>query len=125
MKIVSLVLRVLLGIALVVFGANKFFGFIAPLSLPAEAEFIFSAFLKSGYVLEAVGVVEVLVGVLLLINRYVALALVVLMPISINIILFHLALDPGNVGPGIFVFATNVYLMVLHIGKYKPLLQAK
>jgi len=42
-----------------------------------------------------------LAGVLLLINRYVPLALTVLAPILVNILLFHSLMQPSGLPPGL------------------------
>ena len=53
----------------------------------------------SGYVLQIVGFLEIVIGLMLLINKAVPFALLLLAPISVNILLFHLFLDlPGIAG---------------------------
>lgn len=75
-----------------------------------------SALVGSGYLMAMVGLVEVVVGVMLLANKYVPLALLLLAPISVNIVAFHAFLDPANILPGLVVAAANLVLMFA----YKP-----
>ncbi len=117
------IVRIVLGLALLVFGANKFLHFI-PMDQP-DANTAAGQFMNSlgatGYVFPVVGVLEVLIGGLLLSKKWVAFALILLAPISINIVLFHLFLDiPGSpVAAVILLF--NAILIFKHWQQYKPL----
>ena len=114
-------MRILLGVILVVFGLNKFLKFIPAPELPEnEASFI-TSLATTGYVLQVVGVLEILMGLLLLANKWVAFALVVLAPISVNILLFHLFLDIPGISGALLVAVINGILMYKLWPKYKPL----
>ncbi|SHI97847.1 DoxX family membrane protein [Aquimarina spongiae] len=116
-----LILRILLGAMLVLFGINKFIGFLPDFEFANPEAGVFFGALASSYVLKTVGLIEVIVGFLLLINKAVPFALILLAPISVNIILFHVTLDPANIGPAIFVFLVNTFLISKFWDKYKPL----
>ncbi len=116
-----LVLRIVLGAILVIFGVNKFIGFIPVLEFVNPDASVFFEVLANSYLLKTVGLVEIIAGFLLLINIYVPFALVVLAPISINIILFHITLDPSNIGPAAFVFLVNAFLIYTNWNAYKTL----
>jgi putative oxidoreductase len=93
MKIVELIARILLGLIFFVFGLNGFLHFIpmGPMPTGLAGEFV-DALLKSHYVL-VVSALQVVGGALLLVNRYVPLALTLLGPVIVNILLFHLLLN--------------------------------
>ncbi len=93
MKIAALIARILLGLIFVVFGANGFLNFIpmGPLPSGLAGQFVTVLF-QSHYVLVVSGI-QLAGGVLLLVNRYVPLALVLLGPVIVNILLFHLLLN--------------------------------
>ncbi len=116
-----LILRILLGAMLVVFGINKFIGFLPDFEFANPEAGVFFGALASSYVLKTVGLIEIIVGFLLLIGKAVPFALILLAPISVNIILFHGTLDPPNIGPAIFVFLVNTFLIFKFWDKYKPL----
>ena len=122
MKKVTLVLQILLGVLLVIFGANKFLGFIPPPPMDAtsDAAKLMGA-LAGSYIMPLVGIVEVVVGLLLLVRKYVPLALVMLVPISVNIVLFHVTLDPANIAPALIVAILNVFLISKKWSKLKGL----
>lgn len=117
--------RLLLGLVVILFGLNGFFQFMPQPSLPEPATDFLGAILATGYLLAIVKILEIGIGVLLLANRYVPLALVLLAPISVNIISFHLFLDPAGIGAAALVTALNLYLLFAYRRHYKSLLNAK
>ena len=119
----TLLLRLLLGLILVVFGLNKFLGFLPPPEMSGDAAVYMGGLMASGFTFPAIGIVEVLVGVALLANKYVPLALVLLAPISVNILLYHLVLDLATIPLGAAVFVLNLVLMLMHKSAYDALLK--
>ena len=117
--------RLLLGFALVLFGLNGFFQFMPQPALPEPAMEFLGALLATGYLMFIVKAIEIGVGVLLLANRFVPLALVLLAPISVNITAFHLFLDPAGIGGAALVTLLNVYLLFAYRKHYKPILSVK
>ncbi len=117
----TMALRILLGLILVVFGANKFLDFMPHMEMPEPAGKLMMAMMASGYMLKLVGATEVFVGLLLLVKKWVPLSLVVLAPISINMVLFHLFLAPAGIGPAAIVTIINVILIYDNWSKFKIL----
>src|ERR1051326_526596 len=76
------VARILMGLPLVVFGLNGFLNFIPPPStpLPAGAADFAGALFKSGYMMQLIGATQLIVGALLVTNRFVPLALALFAP---------------------------------------------
>src|SRR6266513_4268583 len=92
MKIAVIVARILLGVIFVFFGLNGFLQFIkAPLPTGLAGQFLMVLF-QSHYVL-FISAVQLVGGALLLVNRYVPLALTLLGPVIVNILLYHLLLS--------------------------------
>ena len=92
MKIAALIARILLGLVFVVFGLNGFLNFIkGPLPSGVAGQFL-GALMQSHFVL-VISAVELVGGALLLANRYVPLALVLLGPVIVNIFFYHLLMD--------------------------------
>jgi len=130
MKWVNLILRIGLGLMLLMFGLNKFFWFMPDFDFTGypEADHLFKAFRYAGeqatgkgYLMHLVGLSEVVIGVMLVTKKWVPLALAMLVPISINIVLFHTFLNIPNIGPAILVAAVNGYLVYKHWDAYKAL----
>lgn len=117
------IVRILLGIMLLVFGANKFFAFIPLPELPEQANNFMTSLGATGYVLKIVGVLEIFIGALLLMKKWVAFALTLLAPISINILLFHLFLDVNGIAGALLVAVLNGILIYKYWKNYKSLFQ--
>jgi uncharacterized membrane protein YphA (DoxX/SURF4 family) len=96
MRIVALIARLLLGLIFFVFGLNGFLQFLdmGPMPTGLAGQFI-GALFQSHYLWIVAGL-QVIGGALLLINRFVPLALVLLGPVIVNILLYHLLLNPGG-----------------------------
>jgi putative oxidoreductase len=102
MKIASLIARILLGLIFLVFGLNGFLHFI-PMPPPTGlAGQFFGAIFVSHYWVVIFGV-QVLGGLLLLANRFVPLALVLLGPVIVNIFFFHALMAPAGLPLAIVV----------------------
>ena len=109
MKIVTVIARILLGLLFLVFGLNGFLHFI-PMQPPTGLAGQYMGALFLSHYLVVVFVLEAVGGLLLLINRYVPLALVLLGPVIVNIVLFHACLAPT--GLPMALFAVALWLVV-------------
>lgn len=118
---ITMALRIILGLILIIFGANKFIGFMPSPELPEAAGNFMGALASTGYMFPLIGAVEVIVGVLLILNKCVPFALVLLAPVAVNMVLFHLKLAPGGIGPAALVTILNAILIYANWDKYKPL----
>ncbi|MBS3775971.1 MAG: DoxX family membrane protein [Bacteroidales bacterium] len=117
------IIRIVLGVILLVFGLNHFFQFL-PMPEPPEAAMKFlGALMESGFVWPLLGVIQLVSGILLIIGRYVLLALVLFAPVAVGILLYHLALDPAGGMVGYIVFILEVLLVYAYFDGYKPMLK--
>ena len=110
MKIATTVSRYLLGATFTLFGLNGFLHFL-PQQLPPSPlaqQFIMAAF--ASHYMAVVFAVQLVAGVLLLAGRFVPLALAMLAPVLVNILDFHITMNPQGIGPGLF--ATLLWLVV-------------
>ena len=123
MKIINLILRIALGLLLIAFGLNKFFWFMPDFEFGADqgAADLFQAFTDSGYMWPLVGGLEAVVGLLLVTKKWIPFALVALVPISVNVVLFHAVLNPANILPALAVALINAYLIHKNWGSYKAM----
>ncbi len=115
------IIRILLGLTLIVFGANKIYPFIPLPQPPADAARFIESLADTGYVLTVVAILEIIIGLMLVLKFYVPFALLVLVPISLNILLFHLFLDIPSISTALLVVILNSVLLYKHRCKYKPL----
>jgi uncharacterized membrane protein YphA (DoxX/SURF4 family) len=117
--------RSLLGLVFLVFGLNFFFHFIPQPPMPAAAGAFAGAMFATGYLFFLVKVVEVTCGALLLVGRFVPLALTLLAPIVVNIVFFHAFLAPAGIVVPLVVFALEVYLAWAYRAAFRPMLAAR
>ncbi len=117
------VLRIILGIGLLVFGLNKFLNFIPLFEMPAAAVNFIESLRSSGYVFYVIAVLEILIALLLIFKKWVPFALILLAPISINILLFHLFLDVSGILVAICIVGLNALLIFKYWKAYRPLFQ--
>jgi len=124
MKILTNVNRSLLGFIFLVFGLNGFLHFI-PMPPPSgvAGQFLGSMFVTK-YLL-FVFAVQLIGGVLLLLNRYVPLALTILGPIIVNILLFHSLMSPAGIGLAIFVAILWAAVLVSVRSAFAGMFQAR
>jgi len=119
------VVRVLLGLMFLVFGLNGFLNFMpAPKDMPQEIMTVVGSLMQAGYMTVVSGA-EVVIAVGLLLNRFVPLALVLLAPIIVGILTFHIAMAPATIGPGIVVAVMELYLAWAYRSAFKPMLAAR
>jgi hypothetical protein len=117
--------RLLLGLGFFVFGLNGFFGFLpSPPHTGAAAAYLGGLF-AAGYMFPFIKGTEVLVGTLLLSNRLVPLALTILAPVMLNIMAFHLFLDPAGIALPAVLMGLQLFLAYSHRAVYAPLFAAR
>jgi len=102
MKIVSLIARLLLGLIFLVFGLNGFLHFI-PLPLPPGLAGQYMMALAVSHYISVVYLLQLIPAILLLANRYVPLALVLIGPVIVNIFLFHAFMAPSGLPLAVIV----------------------
>lgn len=117
-KLSVLIPQVLLGAFLLVFGLNKFFGFIPMTPPEGDAGAFLAALGSSGYIMPVVGAMMILVALGLISNRFVALSLILLAPLSANWILFHAVLAPAGLLVPVVIAIVQIYLMWAYREKY-------
>jgi putative oxidoreductase len=103
MKIAVIIARILLGLIFAVFGANGLHPFLPMGPMPTGLAGQFFVVLFQSHWMMFVAGAQFIGGVLLLVNRYVPLALALLGPVIVNIILYHTLLNPAMAQPAVVV----------------------
>jgi uncharacterized membrane protein YphA (DoxX/SURF4 family) len=117
--------RILVGLVFFVSGLDGFLHFLPqPTQLPNEGALAFAiALMKSGYMFPLIKGTEATVGALLLANRFVPLALVLIAPVVVNIFAFHAFLEPSGIVIASVLATLEIYLAWVYRNAYRPLLQ--
>ena len=123
MKIVTVIARLLLGLGFVVFGSNAFLHFIPMPPIPQTPAGDFTrVFMNSGYA-TVIGALQLISGLLLLIGRFVPLALTILGAIIFNILVFHALMAPEGFPPALVVTVLELFLLWRYREAFIPLLR--
>ena len=117
---VLLILRIVFGLFLLFFGANKLFHFVDPPPPPADASGYWGALMVT-HTLILVAIVEIVAGLSLLLNKYASLMMLILMSVSVNAVLYHLTLDPGAIAMGLVLLVLNIVMLFAYKDNYKGL----
>ena len=122
MKIAVLIARILLGLVFTAFGVNTFLYFL-PMPPPAGDAGMFAGLLfKYGW-FAFIAVLYIVAGVLLLLGRYIGVALTILGPIIVVILLFHITMNPKGIGLALFVAVLEVFLIYAHWHHFDSIVQ--
>ncbi|SHI89218.1 DoxX family protein [Flavobacterium terrae] len=123
MKIATIVVRVLIG-ALLLFGSVVYFLKLFPEpTLTGNLKTFNEGLTASGYLMNLVKGLELLCGLAFISGKFIRLANLVLLPISVNIVLVHFCLDPKNIGAGAFLFIGNLFMIYRYWESYKEVLK--
>lgn len=123
MKIAVLIARILLGFIFVFFGLNIYFSFLPMQLPPGDAGTLMSVMFKHGW-FTFYGLFYVVGGVLLLIGRFVPIGLVLLGPVIVNILLFHVTFNLSGIGPGVVTAILEIFLIYAYREHFKTLFTA-
>lgn len=125
MKITALIARILLGLIYFIFGLNFFFNFVPIPQMGKEGDVFLKSLITSGYFFQFLKIIEVAGGFFLLINRYTAFILIMVLPVSVNIFLFHTMLAPSGIPMALGILALNLFLCVAYLKYYRSVFVAK
>jgi len=124
MKIATIIIRVLIGM-LLLFASVTFFLKLAP---EVEATGNFKAFnmglIASTYLLPLAKTIEFLCGIAFITGRYVTLANILILPITINILFINYFLTPNGLPIAILLFLANLFLIYRYWDNYRTLFKA-
>lgn len=113
MKIAALMVRILLGLVFTVFGANGLHPFLPMPPPPGGVAGQYIIALTQSHFFVVPAAVQFIGGLLLLVNRYVPLALTILGPVIVNILCFHIFMERTGL-PLAFVVAVLWFVLFYH-----------
>ena len=123
MKYAIIIVRVLLGLMFVVFGSNAFLHFIPMPPMQGDAGAFIGALANSGYI-HVIGALQVVGGLCLLIgSRFVAPGLILLGPVIVNIVLYHIFLDRSGLPMAICISIFAFFLLWIYRHKFPAIFQ--
>ena len=124
MRIAAVIARYLAGLIFLVMGLNGFLHFI-PFPPPTGVAAQFMGALYVSHYLWVIFGFQVLGGLLLLINRYVPLAVALLAPVLVNILTFHTLMAPAGLPMAVFVAILWVLIFIQVRPAFSGLFQSR
>lgn len=127
MRIATIIVRILVGLILLFASVTYFLMMMQVIPFPkqemSEGVMKWNAGADAtGYLMPLVKVLELICGVLFVSGFYVALANIVILPISINVFLFHAFLGPETIGMGAALLLGNIFLIYAYRDRYTAVL---
>ncbi len=125
MKTAVLIARILLGLMFTVFGLNGFLNFIKqpPPTNPLAIHF-FTGVAGSHYAYMFFAF-QLIAGLLLLTGYFVPFALIVLAAEIVNILTYHLTMDPGSIAPALLALVLWLLVFAQYRDSFRGVLAAK
>ncbi len=120
---VIMVLRILLGLFLLIFGINKFAGFMEMPAIPGDGGTLMGIYATSGF-MSIIGALEIIAGLALLAGKYVPLALTFSVAIMFNAAVFHALHAMGGIGGAVVGLLLSLALVYAYKDRFKSLLSA-
>jgi len=93
---ITMILRILFGLFCLIFGLNKFIGFMPFPPIPGDGGTLMGIYASSGF-MKIIGILEILGGLALIAGKFVPLALTFMTAIMFNAAVFHGLHDPANI----------------------------
>lgn len=121
MRYVVLGARIIEGLIFLIFGLNGILHFIK-MPLPTGDALTWFGIMAAHRWINFVAVVQLIGGLLLLVGRFVPLALTILAPVIVNILLYHALLWPHGAGFAIVVLIMELFLLGVYWRSFAPLL---
>jgi len=123
MKYLIIIVRVLLGLMFVVFGSNAFLHFIPMPPMEGQAGAFIGALASSGYIY-VIAMLQVVGGLCLLIgSRFTPPGLMLLGPVIVNIVLYHIFLDRSGLPLAICISVFALFLLWVYRFKFPAIFQ--
>ncbi|ANW94908.1 DoxX family protein [Wenyingzhuangia fucanilytica] len=118
------VVSLLFGLMFINAGLNKFFNYMPmPEEMPQELLDAMTAMMSLKWLMPLVAVAEIVGGVLFIFNKTRALGAIIILPVMVGIVLFHIVTEPDELIMPFVLSAILAWVMIENKDKYTPLLK--
>ncbi|GIZ10504.1 DoxX family membrane protein [Flavobacterium sp. UMI-01] len=121
MKIATLIIRTMLGLLFLYTSISYFFHLNPEPVTTGDFKAFQVGLIASTYLIPLAKLTELLCGIAFVSGKFVTLANLVILPVSLNILLINYFLTPENLPLGLFAFGGNIFLIISHWKNYKGL----
>jgi putative oxidoreductase len=120
---ILMVLCLLFGLGMIVFGANKLVPFMPMPELTEQQKTLFGAFGTIKWLMPLIGVIEILGGLLIAIPKTRALGAIIILPVMTGIIIHNITYDPAGLAiPAVFAII-NILAIADNKNRYMPMIK--
>lgn len=125
MKITILIVRVLIGLIFLFTSIGYFLNLFPEPVTNGEFKAFQAGLVASSFIIPLAKTLELLCGIAFVVGRYVTLANIVILPVTINILFINFYMTPEGLPLALFIFLGNLFLIFTHWENYKGLFTAK
>ncbi len=119
MKIATIIIRTLIGLLLLFASISYFFHLMPEPEVTGNFKAFNVGLIASVYLMPLAKGIELLCGLSYVSGRYVTLANILILPITLNILFINYFMAPEGLPIAIALFAGNIFLIYRHWNNYK------
>jgi uncharacterized membrane protein YphA (DoxX/SURF4 family) len=124
MKIATIIIRTLIGLLLLFASIGFFLKLMPEPTTTGDFKAFQLGLVASTYLMPLAKTVELLCGLSFVSGRYVTLANIVILPVTLNILFINFFLSPEGIPIALFMFVGNLFLIYRHWNNYKSVFVA-
>lgn len=121
MKIATIVIRTLIGLLLLFASIGFFLKLLPEPTTTGDFKAFQLGLVASTYLMPMAKSIELLCGLSFVTGRYVTLANILILPITLNILFINFFLTPEGIPVALFMFIGNIFLIYRYWKNYKSL----
>ena len=124
MKITTIVIRTLIGLLLLFASIGFFLKLMPEPTTTGDFKAFEVGLVASTYLMPLAKSIELLCGLSFVSGKYVTLANILILPITVNILFINFFLTPEGIPIALFMFIGNLFLIYRHWDNYKSIFVA-
>lgn len=124
MKITTIVIRTLIGLLLLFASIGFFLKLMPEPTTTGDFKAFQVGLVASTYLMPLAKSIELLCGLSFVSGKYVTLANILILPITVNIVFINFFLAPEGIPIALFMFIGNLFLIYRHWNNYKSVFVA-
>ena len=124
MKITTIVIRTLIGLLLIFASIGFFLKLMPEPTTTGDFKAFEVGLVASTYLMPLAKSIELLCGLSFVSGKYVTLANILILPITVNILFINFFLTPEGIPIALFMFIGNLFLVYRHWNNYKSVFVA-
>jgi len=124
MKIATIIIRTLIGLLLLFASIGFFLKLMPEPTTTGDFKAFQVGLVASTYLMPLAKSIELLCGLSFVFGRYVTLANILILPITLNILFINFFLTPEGIPIALFMFIGNIFLIYRYWNNYKSLFVA-